>query len=583
MVTGTASSTTVVPIPPEVAHAICMNTVSLNTLACLARTSQLFHRYSRQKLWHTLPSFVPIIRTMPPDAYRLECNAKPSDPCISARELPAATLKATRHLTSEDLARFLLYAPFVRRIVPRYKDWWSWKSWAPLSADRYRDDDVSPELWEMLLSIWPSHLLDLEVLEYKQVAYIDWKAYAHPLHLFVGPSLQTLDFTVLYLRDLDGHPDDRIKDFTTQDPKLEVLFRLLPQLAPHLRTFAFDSGWGVIARDALSAALCGFSQLTSVKVNRTALHMQAVYHLSTLPALRDLELRLPPREEVVSEVWPSRTPGTFAALRKVVLHAQQLDECIDLLEHVTSPALHAIATHVDKSSSTATFEALTSVISTLPSSTMSLRSLTFVFRRTDWLATEALNLLLPLSALEELVLSGGVYAIVNDATLCAMAQSWPKIRLLTLFQWMDDETPRHTIQATVHGLRYFAQYCPDLKRLDVPLSDISAETLALPAACTTYPQLDTWRPHVLEELHVGKPRLHNEAALAAYLSSLFPALGLIEHCWDDSFPADVTSWTEEDWIQDRWCALQEVYDAFVTIRAQERSWHAERIQSLIDV
>ncbi len=82
----------VVPIPSEVARAICVNTVSLNTLTCLARTSQLFHRYATQEIWHTLPSFVPIFRTMPTDAYRLECNAKPSNPCISAREVPAATL-----------------------------------------------------------------------------------------------------------------------------------------------------------------------------------------------------------------------------------------------------------------------------------------------------------------------------------------------------------------------------------------------------------------------------------------------------------------------------------------------------------
>ncbi|KAI0700010.1 hypothetical protein C8T65DRAFT_658354 [Cerioporus squamosus] len=549
-------------IPPEVWHVICKNTASLNTLTTLARTSRLVHQYACQQIWHTLPSFVPMFQTMPSDAFRPERNARPHTPSGTLGMAPAVTLKATRPLRLDDLARFAVYAPYIRRIVPRYSSYWGWRN--ALTGAAYNEYDVSPELWEMLQAIWPSLPLNLEVIQYRQVAYIDCKAYAHPLHLFVGPSLKNLDFTVLYLNEQTGRPDRRTDDMTTQDPILEVFFQRLPELVPRLTSFAFATEVRVFARDALSQALCGLSALTYVKVDRTALRPRAIHQLSTLPALRCLELRVPPRDELLADAWPTGVTVPFAALRMLVLYASQLDECIELLGHVSSSVLQSIAADVREQSSTGTFQAFGSAVSALPSSQTSIRSLVFTLRWIEGLPPEAFEPLLSLSALEELVLSESVCAAVDDATLCAMAQAWPKIRQLTLYHWVDDHTPQRAIHTTVHGLRYFAECCPDLERLDVPLAHITAATFALPDAA--YPQLDPLRPHLLERLGVGRPKLHDEAALAGYLSALFPALIYVEHCWEEEF-------------LDRWAALYGVYQAFVRIRAQERSWRAAQTQS----
>ncbi len=126
-----------------------------------------------------------------------------------------------------------------------------------------------------------------------------------------------------------------------------------------------------------------------------------------------------------------------------------------------------------------------------------------------------------------------------------------------------------------------ALHCPRLEQLEVPLSNITPSTFALPAP-KGHPQADALRPHPLERLGVGRPKLHDEAALAAYLSSLFPKLEFIEHCWDGVSP-DGEDWVEmeeeEERITDRWNALFDAYEAFVRIRAQERSWRAVQTES----
>ncbi|KAI0693441.1 hypothetical protein C8T65DRAFT_744715 [Cerioporus squamosus] len=507
-------------LPPEVLHAICRNTASLDVLAILARTSRQFHQYASTEIWHTLPSFVPIFDTMPEDAYRRERTARPGASPASGMAMPAVTLKAMRPLKPDDLVRFSLYVPLIRRIVPPYSSYWHWRK---ASIVDIFDCDVSPELWEMLEAIWPRQLLNLEVLEYRQQAYIDRKAYAHPLHIFIGPSLKKLNFTVLYLNSQTGRPDRRTNDTTTQDPNLEIFFERLPHLAPHITTFAFSTEVRVFARDALSQALCGLSQLTSVTLNRTPLRPPAVHYLSTLPALHHLAIKVPLEDELLAEAWPTGATGMFAALRDLVMNAHHFDECIDLLGHVSSSALRSIVVNVQAPSSTGTFQGLASAILAHPSSPASIRSLTLSLYWDEGIPPEAFSPLLPLSALEEFHLGGMVSAAVDDATLCAMARSWPKIKELSLYDWVDDNAPQHPNQATVHGLRYFAQYCPDLESLQVPLSHISASTFALPASMTR-PQLDPARPHRLERLGVGRPQLHDETVLAAYLSSLFPAL-----------------------------------------------------------
>ncbi len=420
----------------------------------------------------------------------------------------------------------------------------------------------------MLQAIWPRNFLHLEVLEYRQLADIDRKSYAHPLHLFIGPSLKKLDFTVLYLNKSTGWADRRTD---TRDPTLEVFLKQLPLLAPHITNFTFSTEVRDLAQDALSEALCGLSQLTAVRVNRISLPPVALHHLSTLPALRRLDIKVPPRDELRSaEPWPT---GKFAALRDLYMSAVRIDECIYFLGLVSSSALDSITVDVREPSSTGTFHALASEILAHPFSQTSIRSLEFTLHWVEVLPPEAFEPLLPLSALEDLVLVGHVCAAVDDGTLCAMAQAWNKIRRLTLYKM-----PHHATQATVHSLRHFARYCPQLERLDVPLSHITPFTFALPASMD-HPQLDTLRPHPLKHLGVGRPELHAEAALAAYLSSLFPTLRVIEHCWEGVI-SNGEAWgeleEEEDRITDRWYALFDVYEAFVRIRAQERSWHAER-------
>ncbi|TFK86018.1 hypothetical protein K466DRAFT_653921 [Polyporus arcularius HHB13444] len=485
------------------------NTNSLDALANLARTSRLLHRYASQELWHTLPSFAPIFWTMPEDAYPHERPRGPWAWHIGSM-MPAKTLTASRPLKPDDLARLSLYAPFVRRIAPRCSS--NRVRRAPSFRAAYTDFDLSPELWEMLQAIWPRNFLHLEVLEYRQLADIDRKSYAHPLHLFIGPSLKKLDFAVSYLNKLTGWADRRTD---TRDPTLEVFLKQLPLLAPHITNFTFSTEVRDLAQDALSEALC------------------ALHHLSTLPALRRLDIKVPPRDELRSaEPWPT---GKFAALRDLYMSAVRIDE-------------YSITVDVREPSSTGTFHALASEILAHPSSQTSIRSLEFTLHWVEVLPPEALEPLLPLSALEDLVLVGHVCAAVDDGTLCAMAQAWNKIRRLTLYKM-----PHHATQATVHSLRHFARYCPQLERLDVPLSHITPFTFALPASMD-HPQFDTLRPHPLKRLGVGRPELHDEAALAAYLSSLFPTLRVIEHCWEGVI-SNGEAWgeleEEEDRITDR--------------------------------
>ena len=429
----------------------------------------------------------------------------------------------------------------------------------------------------MLQANWPPGLLDPEVLEYEQVAYIDRRAYAHPLHLFAGPSLKKLAFFIYYLDERTGRPDRRTRDTTARDSNLELFFQKLPGLAPHLSSLEFTTEVRVFARDALSDALCRLTQLTSVKVDRVPLYPRAVYHLSTLPVLHHLEFRSPTQTELLAEdCRPSRATATFPALRSLAIRAWQLDQCAHVLGRVTSPALRSITVDVEAQSPTCTYGAFASAIAALPSSHLSLHSLTLTLRWHQRLPPEEFTPLFSLSALENLVFQHGVCDAVDDATLGKMARAWPKIRQLTLYSsgylyrnTSQQPESQHVFKATVHGLRHFAQCCPDLERLDVPLADISAATFA-DVSCggsssTMDINLGEWqmdsgsllqRPHLLERLGLGQPKLHDEAALAAYLSALFPSLMYIEHGWNGN-------------------ALYGVYQAFVRVRVQEKNWRRD--------
>ena len=455
----------------------------------------------------------------------------------------------------------------------------------------------------MLQANWPPGLLDPEVLEYEQVAYIDRRAYAHPLHLFAGPSLKKLAFSIYYLDERTGGPDRRTRDTTARDVNLELFFQKLPGLAPHLSSLEFTTEVRVFARGALSDALCRFTQLTFVKVDRVPLYPRAVYHLLTLPALHHLEFRSPTQSELLEEdCRPSGAAATFSALKSLKIHARQLDQCVHILSCVTLPALRSITVDIEAQSPTCPFGALTSAIGTLPSSHLSLHSLIFTLRWNQRLPPEEFTPLLSLSALEKLVLRDGVCAAIDDATLGAMARAWPKIRHLTLYSseylidyhltWQQRESQR-VFKATVHGLRHFAQCCPDLEGLDVPLADISAATFADVSCGDSLSTMDTklgkgqmdagslhQRPHLLERLGLGRPKLHDEAALAAYLSALFPSLMYIEHDFWPGDEQDNLLTDEEQAISERWNNLYEVYQAFVRIRVQEKNWRRDAQRGL---
>ncbi|KAJ7666770.1 hypothetical protein DFH06DRAFT_1184723 [Mycena polygramma] len=310
-------------------------------------------------------------------------------------------------------------------------------------------------------------------------------------------------------------------------------------------------------------------------------------HLSRLPALRNLVLRMPMEGDLGTSSFPLRdqTMTPFAALRKVELEFTTIKfatEFVDLLSDchlrefnigtdvlatniATGRLYTALASHIAHT----TLDSLT--IAEIDDGGFSPTPTPLAAAIADYVVNG--RLLAPLFCFQNITyvqLKAPVGFDLDDATAWDMARAWPRIKFLQL----DASTElHHPTSMTLHGIRAFAKYCEDLVSLKITVN------------ATTVPPFDRSPETRLSQQNLrtfdvsGSP-ISDQYNVARFLSALFPCLVEITTLyesrahWQD--PADDAD-DDEEALEERvhnahWKQVQALLPVMTALREEERHW-----------
>ena len=377
-------------------------------------------------------------------------------------------------------------------------------------------------------------------------------------------------------------------DLTTYQQMLSKLQEMSPDL---LYFNTYSSPWFAIMASALSSTLPGFQQLISVHVTLLPLTPKAVLHLATLPNLTDVSFKIDEDHDAESfELFANTSHKRhFRKLRTLsITHQRNAAIPNVLVQSVSSSALSVIRVSVNDWE--IPVQEVKDLLSTIAnrSGYRRLRAVKIsvhgVTEKDGTINEDDLAPFYNLKDLTDLELTIHARFTLTDDTLHVMASSWRKMRKLHLgpgipLRRIDDDDAL----VTLGGLIPFAQLCPHLHTLALPLRPVLGYTHAHPNADLVRPSFG--RPHcALRTLHVGYSKIEERQALrvAGFLSDVFPKVDIDcdwpfeENAWDEA--AELTEAERDEMLaeavyRDRWNRVAwHLVPALAKIRKQERKW-----------
>ncbi|KII86169.1 hypothetical protein PLICRDRAFT_700290 [Plicaturopsis crispa FD-325 SS-3] len=479
----------------------CENgTVGLGELASLARTCRAFHDPALDVLWRTLRSLEPLIRTLPADLWEIRDPGTITD--SNGNSIQHRAFVFVRPIEESDWTQFHVYAHRVRVL------------------------DFCHELRKQYVNHFDAGV----------PSALHVSAPALPLL----PNLQTLALheerseLVSHL-DMLLHP--KLTSFSCSITYDAQRLSLLPRLTsecPGLTSFAVanycyeeNQEWLITA---ISRVVGAWRSLTQLGVPiLTSFGMEIVSALPLLQSLtiKDLEL-----------VDTPRTLG-FPSLRFVEFHAPSLSTCIAFLSLLPPqhPALHTIKMTTDtfpgSAQSHSFFEALAKHCSPMVLKHIDLKAWQSPLIVPDIVAgmADLIPSLLPFHHLEHLSINIPSILAFDDATVRAMAASWPRLRVLrvlsTYLRHAHQSHPRSRgISATTFA--DLVTSCTELCELGIPV-DTAAATGGCVKANTN-----------LRALIVGFSKVPDIAETATFLSAVCPNLNIVSAAQDRDSWREVT-------------------------------------------
>lgn len=310
---------------------------------------------------------------------------------------------------------------------------------------------------------------------------------------------------------------------------LPVLARMCPSIAHLNLCQSIESDTAV---SASSAAICGFSNLTTLVIN-TPLSTEAFVHLGRMKSLKALETRYDPRVDTNdmddrpyfdTVLRPPVSP--FSTLRSLMLAGSSLQLCDALLKSMQCHRLESLSLVI----ATSTIDQFHQIFDRLtPENYPLIRGV--IIRNPLPVHTIQLSKALPVIArcidgvmMKPLLAQSNLTVVdinplhttfnLTDEVLLLMATSWPWLQTLYLghiFGW------RRMSDVTLDGLVPLVTYCPDLQNLGIVLDAAIAPT-----------RTDEDRPinDKITTLHLGDSTTPMEFPhdIAEFLSDLFPKL-----------------------------------------------------------
>ncbi|KAJ7666761.1 hypothetical protein DFH06DRAFT_1384129 [Mycena polygramma] len=320
------------------------------------------------------------------------------------------------------------------------------------------------------------------------------------------------------------------------------------------------------------------------------LDRQAFDHLSRLPSLVSLSLRIPAE----GDIGPTSSPpigdqlsSPFPALRSVNLGFSTIEFATELINLLRDCHLREFRNGTDVlATNIATGRLYTALASHISHTTLDSLTIAEIddggFSPTPTPPAIAIadyvvngSLLAPLFCFRNIThvyLKAPVGFDLDDVTAWDMARAWPRIKILRL----DSSTDlHHSSSMTLHGIRAFAKYCEDLVELKITIN------------ATTIPPFDR-----SPETRLSQPNLHTFNVsgspisepynVARFLSALFPCLvkviTLHEARWRG--PAeDPDDAAEELAHHTQWKQVQALLPVITAVREEERHWTVNDMSS----
>lgn len=361
------------------------------------------------------------------------------------------------------------------------------------------------------------------------------------IHTLIGPSLTTFS---LRFSTIDCDEDAGV-----------ALLTHLKKLCPFLKNIDISSGpqTSIKIRIALSDLLCGLTEVRNFSSPCITLTDDAFTHLSTLSALRYLELGIQ-NEAVATPSLKAPSPGAFPALLEMSFWARHIEKAMESMHLMQAVGLKVLIFHLDTVPAAATLERF---FSDLPDH-CSTQSLNRIYGFQDdfsggeegdnIIIPDALRPLLSFVNLEYIWLNGCFsFELLDDALVAEMALAWPRLRQIdfgTLSCWGSSS------KVTLNGLLPFCDNCPDLQDLGLCID----ASISIPHTSVANFNLQVLpRNTHMTTLQVGHSKIAAEHvyAIAVFLSRIFPNLEDLA-VWDGERD-DVDGWevSQRLWLEVR--------------------------------
>ncbi|KAJ7101433.1 hypothetical protein B0H15DRAFT_411631 [Mycena belliarum] len=352
---------------------------------------------------------------------------------------------------------------------------------------------------------------------------------------------------------------------------------LLPHLAlryQQLKNLCIHGGLESVRLCRASSAIAmNLDAIEAVSMDR--LDRMALEHLSGLPSLKTLALRIPR----VSDLGPpslTHSPYMFSALRTVDFLATTIDFAIAFVNLLGTCSVEQILVGTGvlatKDTTSALYTALACHLSHSALQELSVNNVDggTIAPTPATIANYVVGgylvaALFCFKNLTSLRLAPPVGFDLDDDTAWDMARAWPKIQHLSLTA---ATALHHTTSMSLRGLRAFAAHCHELR------------TLSITVDASTIPPFD-YSPgtslcqHALYRLDVAVSPISDPPNVARFMSALFPALAVIRTLQDWRWNEEVSETVNEETAVARqrhtqWKEVEKLIPIFAAVRQEER-------------
>ncbi|KAJ6512537.1 hypothetical protein C8R45DRAFT_960672 [Mycena sanguinolenta] len=476
---------------PELVQLICAEVKypivldELPSLYSLAQVCRIFRGPALDFLWAHQDTLLNILLCMPTDLWEVTGSGR------------RRSLRARRAIEPEDWNRFREYSPRIRSLF--------------LNEYRHNMDEAASEAWspvfEMLSAALETPHLFPNLRTLSWTAGGTWFSY---VRLLLSPGIKTL---VLGVMATPAH----LALLPALSKRCPLLTSVTLTTVPHFH----------VACRPRSLMICTMAFLECLHVG--SIDQRAFEHLSQLVTLKSLTIQYTPdfvpiRVAADAQSFPNLSELTFGRVSQ-----EFLTRFIQMHDTWSLMRLTAYIASTPTATDTARLYAL--IEAKCDHGALTLLTLAASYHSnplTGAVTSDALRPLLKFRALQEISLAppGGIS--LDDAGIEALARAWPHIWSVRLPGSGYRGTPP---RVTLGGIRAFARHCPRLLFLATPFdaSVVPDEGVVLPDERNT----------AVRFLDVDDAVLVDPAAVALYLSSLFPNLQAINTAGDDEVAEDV--------------------------------------------